>query len=208
MAQPANCGQDAAAAAGDSCFGLRRFRRRSNTRVPVELVIHGLGQASESGEPLVLLKEAARERYLVIGIGPLELMGIAAAVSNTKPPRPMTHDLLCSAIEACGGRVTHAVIHAIIDGAFHARLVLDVQGRHVELDSRSSDAIAVAVRAGIPIQAEQSVLDQAGVTPKAEGAAEETPSEQERIREDQLGAFRDVISGLDLDDLGGPRRSS
>src|SRR6059058_23164 len=102
--------------------------------MPVEMHIHGLGQAPDSGEPLVLLKEAARERYLVIGIGPLEIMGIAAALSGSPPPRPMTHDLLCSAIAACGARVTHTVIHALVDGVFHARLVLDVQGRHAELD--------------------------------------------------------------------------
>src|SRR5689334_3982430 len=102
------------------------------------MIIHALGQAPQSGEPLVLLKEKTRERFLVIGIGPLEIMGIAAALSGSTPPRPMTHDLLVSAIQACGARVTRAVIHSIIDGAFHARLILDVQGRHAELDSRSS----------------------------------------------------------------------
>jgi bifunctional DNase/RNase len=184
------------------------------TRVPVEMIIHGLGRAAPSGEPLVLLKEATGERYLVIGIGPLEIMGIAAALSGSRPPRPMTHDLLCSAIAACGARVTQAVIHAIVDGAFHARLVLDVQGRPAELDSRSSDAIAVAVRAGIPILVEEAVLERAGITPQPEAGAAEAPAEpaeqasQERIGEEQLGAFRDVIRGLDLDDLDRPESSS
>jgi bifunctional DNase/RNase len=171
------------------------------------MVIHGLGQVPQSGEPLILLKETARERYLVIGIGPLELMGIAAALSGEPPPRPMTHDLLCGAIAACGARVTHAVIHALVDNAFHARLVLDIQGRHAELDARSSDAIAVAVRVGIPILVEEAVLERAGVTPQPEAGAGEAPADQERIDEAQLGAFRDVIRGLDLDDLG-PRGSS
>src|SRR5438874_7821356 len=124
--------------------------------MPVEMHIHGLGQAPDSGEPLVLLKEAARERYLVIGIGPLEIVGIAAALSGSPPPRPMTHDLLCNALTACGARVTAIVIHSIVDNVFHARIILDVQGRHVELDSRSSDAIAVAVRVRIPITVEQA----------------------------------------------------
>ncbi len=180
------------------------------THVPIEMVIHGLGQASQSGEPIVLLKEKERERYLVIGIGPLEIMGIAAALSGTPPPRPMTHDLLCNAIAACGAQVTHAVIHAIIDNVFHGRLVLDVQGRHAELDSRSSDAIAVAVRAGIPIMVEEAVLERAGITPRDESSAEGASPEksQERIGEEQLGAFRDVIRGLDIDDLGRPGSSS
>lgn len=176
----------------------------------IEMVIHALGQAAGSGDPLVLLKEATGERYLVIGIGPLEVMGIAAALSGASPPRPMTHDLLCSAIATCGAQVTHTVIHALVDGAFHARLVLDVQGRHAELDSRSSDAIAVAVRVGLPILVEEAVLEQAGVTPRSESGAPDAPagraepSGQERIGEEQLGAFRDVLRGLDLDDLGRP----
>lgn len=172
--------------------------------MPVEMIVHGLGQAPQSGEPLVLLKESARERYLVISIGPLEIMAIAAALSSSPPPRPMTHDLLCSAIAACGGRVTQAVVHSIVNGAFHARLILDVQGRHAELDSRSSDAIAIALRVGIPIQVEEAVLERAGITPdaEAEDAAASERAGQEHISEEQLGAFRDVIRGLDLDDLG------
>ena len=182
--------------------------------MPVEMVIRGLGRAAQSGETLVLLKEAAGERFLVIVIGPLEIMGIAAALAGTPPPRPMTHDLLCSALAACGARVTNAVVHSIVDGAFHARLILDVQGRHAELDSRSSDAIAVAVRVGIPIHVEEAVLEQAGFTPQPESGAPDAPDDQarrgergeragqERIGEEQLGAFRDFIKGLDLDDLG------
>ena len=172
--------------------------------MPVEMVIHALGQSPQSGEPLILLRESGGERFLVIGIGPLEIMGIAAALSGTPPPRPMTHDLLCSAISACGARVTDALIHGIIDGAFHARLGLDVQGRRTELDSRSSDAIAIAVRTGIPIMVEETVLDQAGVRPEPGGTGGAEPEPQERISEEQLGAFRDVISGLNLDDLGRP----
>src|SRR6266545_5810167 len=176
----------------------------------IEMVVHGLGQAPESGAPLVLLREKERERYVVIGIGGLEFGAIASVATGQKPPRPMTHDLLCSALEACGARVTHIVIHSIIDGAFHARLVLDVQGRHVELDSRSSDAIAIALRTGVPIHVEDSVLERAGFTPKSEGEAGESAEEspKQRITEDQLGAFRDVIKGLNLDDLDKPKPAS
>jgi hypothetical protein len=158
----------------------------------------------------VLLREKGRERYVVIQIGHLEIAAIGSVAMGQKPPRPMTHDLLCSALEACGAQVTHVVIHGIIDGAFHARLVLDVQGRHVELDSRSSDAIAIALRTGVAIHVEDAVLERAGFTPKAEGEAGE-PSEEgpkQRITEDQLGAFRDVIKGLNLDDLDKPKPAS
>jgi bifunctional DNase/RNase len=169
-----------------------------------------VGGNSPAG-PLVLLKEATGERYLVIGIGLPEILGIAAALSGTPPPRPLTHDLLCSALAACGATVTHAVIRAVVDGAFHARLGLDVRGRPAELDARSSDAIAVAVRVGLPILVEEAVLELAGVTPPPESGAADAPAERAgggRIGEDQLGAFRDVIRGLDLGDLGRPGPSS
>ena len=175
----------------------------------VEMTIHGMAQEPGSGNPLIVLKEKERERYLFIGVGPLEISAIATAAMGVPRPRPMTHDLLCSALEACGARITEAVIHALVDGIFHARLVLDVQGRHAELDSRSSDAIAVAMRVGIPVHAEEAVLERAGITPGT-GAGDDAdrPGGQERIDEEQLDAFRDAIKGLNLDDLGRPGPAS
>jgi bifunctional DNase/RNase len=192
--------------------------------VTVEMTVHGVGQSPDSGAPLVLLKQKEQDRFVVIGIGPLELTAIATAAMNQPAPRPLTADLLVSALQACGARVERILIHAIIEGAFHARIVLDVQGRYVELDARSSDAIAVALRVGTPIHVEEAVLDKAGFTPKDEPGATGQPGQPgqrgqldppgaarrerdrtppgERISEDQLGAFRDVIKGLDLDDLG------
>jgi hypothetical protein len=172
-----------------------------------QMAVYGLAQAADSDALLVVLKEPTRERYLAISIGPLEIASIAAALHGAQPPRPMTHDLLCSALAACGARVTDAVVHSLIDGVFHARLVLDIQGRHAELDSRASDAIAVAVRAGVPIHVEESVLERAGVTPSQSGSMGEAPP-SEHIGEEQLGAFRDVIKGLNLDDLDRPGPAS
>jgi uncharacterized protein len=169
--------------------------------MPVEMVIHSLGQAP-SGMPLVLLKEDERDRYLLITIGPLEFQGIVGAFSDP-PARPLTHDLLRRIMQACGARVTHAVIHSLIDGVYHARLVLDVQGRHVEIDSRASDAIAVTARVGIPVQVDEDVLALAAVFPQAAPGSPTTDQDNaEHISEEQLGVFCDVIRGLDLDSLG------
>jgi bifunctional DNase/RNase len=167
------------------------------------MVVHGLGKTADSDALLLLLKEAGDERYLAIGIGPLEMAAIAATLANAKPPRPMTHDLLCSALAATGARVTQVIVHSLIGGVFHARIVLDVEGRHAELDARSSDAIAIALRVDVPIQVEEAVLAEAGIRPESAGNAPER-AESERVSEEQLGAFRDVIRGLDLDDLGRP----
>ena len=172
--------------------------------MPVELAVYGVARVPGSDAPNVVLKERGCERYLVIGVGPLEFAAIASASLGVAPPRPLTHGLLVSAVAACGARVTRAEIHALIDDVFHARLVLDVRGRHAALDARASDAIAVALRAGIAVFAAESVLERAGITaqpPPSRG--EDRPAPGARIGEDQLGAFRDVIRGLDLDDLGG-----
>src|SRR5687768_9310981 len=175
----------------------------------VELTVHGVGQAPGSGKPLVVLREPGTDRYLVIGIGAMELTSIALGMQGEPPPRPLTHDLLMQALAACGARVTHAIIHAVVDGVFHARLVLDIQGRHAELDARSSDAIAVALRAKIPLHAEEAVLEQAGVTIASEGSeGAQQGGKGERIQEEQLGAFREAIEGLNLDDLGRPGAGS
>lgn len=167
--------------------------------MPVEMIVHGVGKTPDSDALLVLLKEPAHERYLAIAVGALEIAAIAAALAHARPPRPMTHDLLCSAIAATGAVVTQAVVHALISGVFHARLVLDVAGRHVELDARASDAIAIAVRLNLPVIVDEAVLDQAAVEPRPDSSSSASP---DRIREEQLGAFRDVIRGLNLDDLG------
>jgi bifunctional DNase/RNase len=171
--------------------------------MPKVMAVHGIGKTADSDALLVLLKEVDGERYLPIGIGAMEITAIAAALSGEPMPRPLTHDLLCSALAATGARVTQAIIHAIIGHVFHARLVLDVAGRHAELDSRASDAIAVALRVGVPIQVEEAVLEEAGIAPEP---PEDAPrrAAPERVSEEQLGAFRDVIRGLDLDDLGPP----
>lgn len=171
--------------------------------MPKEVVVHGLGQAANSDAILLLLREVDGGRYLAIGIGVLEATAIAAALAGVQPPRPMTHDLLCSVLTATEARVTQVVLHALVADAFHARLVLDVAGRHAELDARASDAIAVALRVGVPVHAEEDVLEQAGIVPQpAEGAP--APGAADRVSEEQLGAFRDAIRGLDLDDLGPP----
>src|SRR5688572_23570134 len=84
--------------------------------------VHGLARVPSSTElPSVVLKEKGRERYLIIGVGPLELSAIASASLKTELPRPMTHDLLVSALAACGARITQAVVHSRIGGVFHAR---------------------------------------------------------------------------------------
>ena len=90
-------------------------------------------------------------------------------MQNVPVSRPLTHDLLGSVITSLGGKVTQVVINELADETFFAKLIIDDNGRHVEVDSRPSDAIALAIRAKVPIFVEDAVLDQAGMVFESEG---------------------------------------
>ena len=170
--------------------------------MPVEMTVDSVRVDTLSHSCFVLLKQPDQERYLPIAIGPAEATAIAVRLKPVDFPRPLTHDLLCTTIAALGGRVTRILIHDLTGGIFYARVVLAVNGRQSEVDSRPSDAIALAIRLDVPILVNESVLDQAGIVP--EGTTQERPAAAEApVSEEQLGAFRDVIARLNLDDLGG-----
>ena len=173
--------------------------------MPVEMVVESIRMNLLAPTRVVFLKEVKRERYLPIIIGVPEADAIAIKLQNAEVPRPLTHDLLSSMIQTLGGRVTHIIVNDLVDETFYARIVMDVEGRHVEVDSRPSDAIALAVRVGVPIYVEEAVLEKNAIEPDETRAPEEEQT-GERIKEEQLAAFRDVINQLNLDDLGGPKR--
>lgn len=103
------------------------------------------------GEPVVLLVDRASNKYLPIWIGPSEALAIAMALSNRKPSRPMTHDLLNTVIRALDGEVLRVVIHKLVEGTYYANIVLKGEGKVQEIDARPSDSIALALRAKAPI---------------------------------------------------------
>ncbi len=172
----------------------------------VEMVVESVRVSLTTQNRVVILKDKGTERYLLIWIGPLEAWAIASAVAGVPPPRPTTHDLVKSVVDELGAKVTQVIVNDLREETFYARIIMDSGGRHIELDSRPSDAIAVAVRVKAPIYVEEQVLNSAGVTPDSEDAppAAETPGEKVDI--EKLSAFQELINGLDtLDDLGKPK---
>jgi bifunctional DNase/RNase len=149
---------------------------------------------------MIILRETDRDRYLPIFIGPPEADAIAVELLGRTVSRPLTHDLLKVVIDSMGGRVSHVLVNDLRDDTFFARIVMDVNGEKLEVDSRTSDAIALAVRVKAPIFVNDSVMDQAGVVPE-EGISELT-EEQTSVSKEDLSAFRDFVDGLDLDDFG------
>lgn len=167
----------------------------------VEMSLDSIRLCLMNYQCVVILKEKSAERYLPIWVGPVEAHAIATELNDVTVRRPVTHELLHSVIAALGASVNSIVVSDLRDDAFCARITLDLDGGQVEIDSRPSDAIALAVRVEAPIYAEEAVLDKAGVLLDRE-TGKLTPSS--KVSKEKLGkvsAFRHFINSLDLDDF-------
>lgn len=182
----------------------------------IELTIESIRVSLMNYQRVVILKEKDSDRYLPIWIGPAEADAIAVRLQEVAVARPLTHDLLRSVIDSLGASVDYVIVNDLSNDTFFARIMLQIDGRVMEIDSRPSDAIALAVRVQVPIFADESVLEKAGVKLDQEGqtleaitgetreaATEVSPEELEK-----LSPFRDVIEGLDLEDFGKKEGSS
>lgn len=167
----------------------------------VEMSVESVRINLATNQRVVILKEGQTDRYLFIWIANPEAYSIAMEMQGTSSPRPLTHDLLKSVITELGATLISIIINDLADDIFYARLVLDSNGRHVEVDSRPSDAIALAVRLKVPIFVDEKVLDQASVTLQNVDD-EPLPRDRKRV-DDNLDVYRDFINSLDaLDEFG------
>src|SRR5204863_6529365 len=132
-------------------------------RYMVEMTVESVRINLQTSQRVVILKATKQERYLFIWIAHPEAYAIAIELQGTSSPRPLTHDLLKNIIVDLGGKIESIVISDLIEDIFYARIVMDVDGRHVEVDSRPSDASALSVRPRTPIFGEASALHRAGV---------------------------------------------
>src|SRR5579883_14020 len=149
----------------------------------IEMTVESVRINLATQQRVVILKSTKQERYLFIWIAHPEAYAIAVELQGTASPRPLTHDLLKNVITELGAKIVSIVISDLIDEIYYARIILDVAGRYIEVDSRPSDAIALAVRAKIPIYVEDAVLENAGV---ALGQGEEQqPQKSETKREEE-----------------------
>ena len=174
----------------------------------VEMTIESIRVSLMNYQRVVILKEKESDRYLPIWIGPAEADAIAVRLQDVQVARPLTHDLLRGVIEELGGSIDHILVNDLSNDTFFAKIVLQVDGRSIDIDARPSDAIALAVRAQVPIYADEAVLEKAGVRLDEESGAIEGMGDTEEAKEaspeelEKLSPFRDVIEGLDLEDFG------
>jgi bifunctional DNase/RNase len=143
----------------------------------VQVDILGLSTSPASGGAYALiLREVNGNRRLPIIIGASEAQSIALEMEGIKPPRPLTHDLMKNIITAFGAELSDIIIDELRDGTFYAKLNIDSQ----QIDSRPSDAIALAVRYGVQIYVASSVMDEAAFVPEEEEDEQAPPSRQQK----------------------------
>ncbi len=164
----------------------------------IEVVIDSIRISLISQHRIVMLRDVDGDRQLPIWIGPCEAEAITIELQDVEIARPVTHDLLKNVIGELGGTVSHILINELRDQVFYARLFIDQNGTMQEIDCRPSDAIAVAVRAKVPIFVAEPVMDDAGILP-------EPDVEEEVAGEDggNLDAFKDFVDTLDFEDFEG-----
>ena len=172
----------------------------------IEMSVEGIRVSLMNYQRVVILKEKESDRYLPIWIGPAEADAITVRLQEVSVARPLTHDLLKDVLEKLGAQVDYVLVNDLADDTFFARIVCTVNGDRMEIDSRPSDAIALAVRVQVPIFAEDNVLEKAGVTLDKEGQPVSGGRQEPiaKVNEEELqrmSAFRDFIESLDLDDF-------
>jgi bifunctional DNase/RNase len=150
------------------------------------LDVLGVRVEMPTNQPIVLLRERDGSRHLPIWIGAAEATAIAYAQEGVEPPRPLTHDLIVNLLAALGHTLIRVRIDRLTDGVFHATLELS---GGIEVDSRSSDAVALAIRTNAEVVAPEALLESAGIT-----IAETADDEVERFKE-----FLDHVSPEDFE---------
>lgn len=180
----------------------------------LELIIDSIRVSLMNYQRVVILKEKDSDRYLPIWIGPAEADAIAVKLQDISVPRPLTHDLLRSIIDNLGASISHILVSGLESDTFYAKIVINVNGKTLDIDSRPSDAIALAVRAQVPIYAESTVLEKAGILLDKEtgkpmlpedGSGQGLEEKSPEVKEEELrrmSAFTEFINTLDLEDFG------
>jgi bifunctional DNase/RNase len=166
----------------------------------VEVVIDSIRVSLMSQQRIVILREVDDERYLPIWIGTPEADSITIALQEVEVARPLTHDLVKNIFNSLDARVLRVEVVALQDDTFYGNIVAELNGRTVNIDSRPSDALALAVRTHVPIMVTKSVMDSAGIIPEEDMQEEgEDILEAPEVGSERLSVFEDFLENLETD---------
>jgi hypothetical protein len=160
-----------------------------------------------SQQRIVILRERDAERYLPIWIGVYEAESITIALQEVEVARPLTHDLVKNVFNQLNARVVRVEVIALREDTFFGNIVAETDGRTLNIDSRPSDALAIAVRAHVPIMVSRSVMNAAGIVPEEDireqenGISEQLSDTELEETEERLTVFNDFLDGLDNKDV-------
>lgn len=158
----------------------------------VEVKVFGLALDEDSQVPVLILKDLAEEKVLPIWIGAMEAMAISMALNDVAMPRPMTHDLLLGVIRQMGGEVRSVEIVDLRDGTYFAEIEVAEAEKTRRIDSRPSDAVALALRAKAPIRVAPQVLDKVANDDRIAG--------KPVLRGDDATQWNDILEKFDPED--------
>tara|TARA_B100000945_G_C20129197_1_gene478530 strand:- start:98 stop:646 length:549 start_codon:yes stop_codon:yes gene_type:complete len=172
-----------------------------------ELEIESIRVRQETQQRAVVLRVKDSNLFLPIFVGHFEVEAIRLKLMDIEVQRPMTHDLLDSIIDNLGATVDKIIVSELKEDTFYAKIIVNYDSRTFEIDARPSDAIALAVRSGASIFAEESVLEKAGVNIEEKDLDQATDDDISMLDDEvvNLSAFSDFIDSLDLEDLGESR---
>ncbi len=172
----------------------------------IEVAIDSVRVSLMSPQRVVVLRQLNAERFIPIWVGPYEAEAITVALQEIEMVRPLTHDLLKNVFGMFNARVKRVEIVALREEIFFGNIVAEVNGQELNIDSRPSDAIALAVRTHAPIYVHKSVMDEAGIVPETDiqagGSAPSVPAPGDKTppaeeNADRLSVFEDFLKKLD-----------
>ncbi len=171
----------------------------------LEVVIDSIRVSLMNQQRIVILREMDAERYLAIWIGVYEAEHLTIALQNVNVSRPLTYDLFLNVIESLRAQVIRVEVVALRDETFYGNIVLEMSGELVDVDSRPSDAMNLAVRCNAPIYVSRQVMERAGIVPGEDDVAIDDVSESTAPLEEgeqRLSVFEDFLERLDEEEEG------
>jgi bifunctional DNase/RNase len=169
----------------------------------VEVTIDSIRVSLMNQQRIVILREVDAERYLAIWIGVYEAEHLTIALQDVEISRPLTYDLFKNVIQSLDARILRVEVIALREETFYGNIIMEVNGKEINIDSRPSDALNLAIRTNVPILVSQEVMESAGIVPEEDEIREgEVIGDEAPVKngESRLSVFEDFLDQLEIDD--------
>jgi len=169
----------------------------------VEVTIDSIRVSLMNQQRIVILREVDAERYLAIWVGVYEAEHLTIALQDVEISRPLTYDLFRNVIKTLDARVLRVEVVALREETFFGNIVMEINDQEVQIDSRPSDALNLAIRANVPILVSSEVMDSAGIIPEEDEISDSVDIDSEELSdtsEERLSVFEDFLENLSMDD--------